>query len=412
MPYLGESTLGESEVFNRTINSGIDGSSKATDQAIAMIKAGKFLTKEDYLKAYTLAERTNDSVIKDALRYLSTGKIKLVYDPDRKVMMSKALPFITFQNGGKYTTYIFMDPYVKAAGDGTYTFKDTVFKDLLVAGMISNLLKTNYSAIKNNTTLKEMLMKLYSQFFVRVINRLATVMSNKQLVDKIKYCTNRFFLENVFTGSAAKINSGSEMASKDTKALSGNELEELQMNYDAADIHSLSKLLQFMSTLSPRLRGLQMREFMQKWMNTYYITQMLSVDTLEYFFFMLMALYYNDSQLVNVRAVDILRESKALGPLHASIARLSHSQLSNMSESVKDLILESRIDRMMFPGDKASDLDLDAMDLRLEYAETEDPIVDEAVEESVPSGYDPLAPVSLYHFEENYRSYMMKRMGD
>jgi hypothetical protein len=142
--YYTESSLGTSAVF-KGINDTATSGNSAMDKALNLIRTAKRLTPTDIEAAYIQVKMITDTLTSEALKAYNDGKVVLLYNSVAAQSTSQALPFMTAKTKTGYTTFVFMDKWIKISRDGVMNLSAPVLRDLLIAATISNGLRNNYN---------------------------------------------------------------------------------------------------------------------------------------------------------------------------------------------------------------------------------------------------------------------------
>ena len=313
-----ESSLGNSEVFKGINEQNPD--RKLSDTAINLIKTAKHLEISDIEAAYISLKQISESLTVAALKAYENGDTVLIFNDNPKLSMSQTLPFITFKRQEKFITYVFMDRFISIGRDGRYNLQSTNLRDLLTGAVIANGLKRNYGLLASNQYLAKTLMSIYTDFLCRIINKNYSIAVDKVLFDSLQYYINRFFLENIFD-MVENENNVIAVASKHFRYIDEMQADALNHNYESINPKKLSELIQLISTLSPRLKSINMSSILTSWINYYFIPSMLAIDNIEYLIFMIICLL-NGNNIININASDIVKETKGIKDFRGEILKL------------------------------------------------------------------------------------------
>ena len=300
-----ESSLLKSEVFV-----GLNDEMKIQEKAVNLIKSAKHLTNEDIEVTYIALKQITDSLTRAALSAFDNGQTVLVYNSVPALSISQAIPFLTFNTKSGYKTYVFVDKYITISREGVMSMQAPVLRDLLIGALVANGLKRDYSKLANSQYMSKITMEIYSDLFMRIINREFSIASKKDDYETLKYWVNRYFLENVF-GTMDSPDNINKLSAAHIKHLDEIQINEIKAKYDGANITSLSALLNLMKEISPRMKNLNLGMFLNDWVNYYYIPSMLACDNIEYLIFMIVTLL-SGNNIINISASDIVKEAKGI----------------------------------------------------------------------------------------------------
>ena len=313
-----ESSLKTSEIFNDLNEKNKD--KDIITRAINLIKNGKHLQIDDIQAAYISIKQISDSFIVAALRAYEMGDTILVFTENSDMALTMTVPFLSFKRQDKYITYVFMNRYITMTREGTYSLQAPNLRDLLSGALIANALKRNYGLLASNQYLAKVLMNIYTQFVTRIINKDYSIAPDKVVFDSLQYYINRFFLEHIFN-----INDSEEsiniISSKHFKYVDEIQAADIKRNYEENEPKKFSELLALISTLSPRLKNINLYTFMSSWINYYFVPSMMAIDNIEYLIFMVLTLL-SGNNIINVHASDIVKETKGIRDLRGELLKL------------------------------------------------------------------------------------------
>jgi hypothetical protein len=313
--YFNESSLATSEIFK-----GINdiSSENQVEKAKRIIKNNEPLTKDDIETVYIQIKQYPNSLSRAALKSFEEEKVVLIYNENRELSVSKALPFITFKMTSGYKTYVFMDNYITRNKDGIINLQAPIFHDLIVGASISNSLKSNYNKLRDNQLLPPLLMNIYAKLVMRILNREYSIAADKILFDSLVYWINKFFIYRVVGIQEEEVES---MLTKHFKYVDDLKYSEIKIQYDNTNPTNVSEFLELVKTISSRMKTLALGIFLSNWINYYYPPATLAIDTIEYLIFMVMSLL-NGNNIVNVMASDMVKETKNIKPIREELLKL------------------------------------------------------------------------------------------
>jgi len=323
MAILGynESTLQNSEIF-KDLNelSNMDQRKKA----IELIKnpATKQLGTEDIEFSLLSVRQYNNSISREAMKQFDAGNTILVYNKNKAMSVSVALPFITLMAGETWKTFVFVDQYVREnPREGTMSIPVPILHDLLVSAWISNRLRTNYRALSDNAFLQKMLTEIYMRFFIHVLNRKYSIKADRATLDTLNYFVSKFFLLQIFKSNEPPENI--ELVAKKTiRSLDDLNIQDIQMRYDKANPNTIGEFINVVKTASPeRMKTLDLGFFMSAWMDTFHQISLLAIDTIEYLIFMILSLK-NSNSLIAMGSRDLVTEVRNINKINEELMKL------------------------------------------------------------------------------------------
>lgn len=317
-----EGKLSDSEIL-KGLNEWNEGSGNQIEKANKIIQTGKKLTVEEIEPAYVQIKQLSHTLTRAALQSFTDGNTILIYtDTKSKAFtMTEALPFIVLKNptDGSYKSYIFMDKYITKSRDGILKLQSQILRDLLEGSFISLKMKTN-DFIGRSQSLQQLLMKMYTNFVYRILNKEYSIGADRIINDTLKYWINRFALEHII-GSKSTPESKESMAKEHFKFIDEMKYADIKKHYDYASPSFISGLLYLISLCSPRMKGLTLRTFASSWISYYHNEAMLAIDTLDYLIFMIICLQ-SGNPLLNTSAGEIVKETKGINIFREELIKL------------------------------------------------------------------------------------------
>jgi hypothetical protein len=314
---FSEAKLTDSEIF-RGLNGWVGDQQKA---AINLINSSKKLTVDDIETSYVQVKQLQHTLSRAALKSWIDGTTILCYNEtlfDTK-RLTEALPFMVFSTGGTLKAYIFTDRYVTKSKDGSLNLRTQALHDLLVGAFISLKMKNN-DIVPSNQILQRLLMKIYTEFVYRILNKEYSVGADKIINDTLRYWTNRFFLTMIL-GSHDSEESKEKISKEHFNFINEMKYGEIKQEYDQASPSSISDLLDLVKTVSNRMNLLSLRTFVSNWVNYYREISMLAIDTLDYLIFMILCLQ-NGNPMFNISATEIVKEAKGINGFREELIKL------------------------------------------------------------------------------------------
>lgn len=313
-----ESTLTKSETF--TDFNTLGGVSQVS-KAMGIIKNVEPLTVDDIETAYVQMKQLSSVLSRQAMRQFDQGDIVLLFNKNVEQRMTDVFPFLTFLvKGSKYTTYIFMDKFMTIDRNEKYHINSSILNDLLISAAVSNGIKANYQRLASNVYFENILTSLYSQLFIRVLNREYSISTDKILSDMLGYWIGKFFLLNIFQTVAG--DAGVEnVLLKEVKYLDELQVNEMKAKYDEAKPTKISELLELIKGSSPRMESLNKASFVNKWMDYFYPRALLAMDNIEYFIFMIIAIL-GGNNIVSIAPSELVKETKNINNFKPELIKL------------------------------------------------------------------------------------------
>ena len=192
-----ESSLGTSEIF-KEINK-TDGAENTLTKATNLCKVGKHLTVNDIEAAYISVKQVSDTLTRASVKAFDSEKVVLIYNDSAAQTITKTLPFITFNmKNGRYVTYVFMKPYITIGRNGILNLQPSILRDLLISATVANGIRTDYSRLAGNITLRDAMTDMYTEFMIRILNREFAIKSDRNTFETLQYWIRKFFMTKIY----------------------------------------------------------------------------------------------------------------------------------------------------------------------------------------------------------------------
>lgn len=289
-------------------------------RAAELITNSRHLKNTDIESSYIAVKQISDSLTRAAIKAYDSGQIVLVYNEIKQKTLSQAIPFLTLKHAGEWTTYLFVDKWVKPDRNNVLTIASPVLWNLLCGAVIARGLKLNYANLTGNPYLTKTLMDLYTQFFTTILNREYQIMVDKPNFEIICYYTNKFFLKQIL-GSIENDENIERLAASHARFADEMALQTARASYDQADPQDFDGIIALVKNCSPRMRTLIPNKFVASWVSYYYAPVTLAIDNIEYLIFMVLCLY-TSSNIANIGASGIVRNYKGINQLRQELLKL------------------------------------------------------------------------------------------
>lgn len=234
-------------------------------------------------------KRTRISPLADiVLEAYERGEIVLLFSKVKKI--PQALPFFTAKVQGQVKSFIFVNNYgtiSKSPINSEQKYLNITMKDLyvLMEGAYVSYKYAVYPAkMKKSLGLMRLCSGIYTSMILRVLNKEYAISMDQDLYSKVSFCVSKFFLKNIWNSDNNEINFSYSIGNirNDVNKADMLLLSEL---FDSKNITNIEELILFIKELSPRLNAINLRYFLQWYINTYKGGAMFSLECLPYFLF-------------------------------------------------------------------------------------------------------------------------------
>lgn len=312
--FLTESTMEDSFIY-KSFNS----SNALIDKMVKYIKTSAPLDVSSIEEQYNQIKKSSLSPLsRKVLEAYDDGRIELLYSRDSKVGIS--VPFIIRKNeNGKIVATIFIASFGVLDSDANLNLPVKQLYCLMESAYIALQLQVNPTTIKKNLSLMKICMSVYVQMFMRIFNKEYALSLSPETFEKASYIIGRFFLERIWEYPTRDLIEG--YATAGFKYISAMDLDILQSEYDAAKIMDIDDMLKFIKKISPRMSDLNTRYFIERYVNTYHGSSILSIDYLPYVFFILVNTILSSFLISQTALNEIIKNTKGINKFYVELAK-------------------------------------------------------------------------------------------
>lgn len=309
-----EASLSDSYVY-RAFNK----SSDASSTIIKAISEGARVDKSYIEEQIIQCKRSRISPLVDTvLSAFENKKIVLIYN--KNVRVSTSLPFVVLTVKGNTAAYIFISDFSSLTKDGeALNIEMKKLYVLMETAYIGLIFYTKPDIFKRSTSLMKMVASIYSGMAMRIFNKEFALSLTKDLYDQVNYCMARFELE-VISG----LNNGLSHSFAASTCLNPNQMiiDMIDKNYTNASITNINELIQFISTLSPKMTKLNFRYYFERWISIYGTGSTMSVDAFPYLYYVILNTLLGGF-LVNVPTMsEIIKNTKGIHLFYSEISKI------------------------------------------------------------------------------------------
>lgn len=312
--FLKESTMEDSFIY-KTFNA----SNALIEKIVKYLKTGVALDSSYFEEQYMQIKKVAISPLtQKVLSAYDNGQIEILFSRDVKIGTS--IPFILRRNNGKIVATIFIASFSSLDKNDNLTIPVKQLYALMESAYVALEMQINPTKIQRNVGIMRICMNIYNQMLLRILNKEYALALDKPLCDKVSYVLNRFFLEKVWEyPSKDLIESYSKLELEYIEEL---DLSLLQQEYDSADIKDVNEMINFIKTISPRLSQLNTRYFIERFVNTYHGSSILSIDYLPYVFFVIINVILGSFLISQAALNDIVKNTKNINKFYVELSKL------------------------------------------------------------------------------------------
>lgn len=245
------------------------------------------------------------------------GDIELLYS--RAVKIGTSMPFIIRRNGNKVVATIFIATFGVIDKENNLSIPVKQLYALMESAYVALQMQKNPTQIQRNVGLMRICASVYTEMFLRILNKMYALTTDRVLHDKASYAITRFFLEKVWEYP----NTGlvESYASADLKYIESLDLDLTKNGYTEAQINDLNDLLLFVKTLSPRMTDLNTRFFIEQYVNTYHGASIMAMDYLPYVFFVIINVLLSSFLISQIALNDLIKNVKGINKFYSELSK-------------------------------------------------------------------------------------------
>ena len=314
--YVCENTMEDSLVY-KTFNQ----ANGVVDKIVKYLSSGVPLDKSYIEDQYAIIRRGAgiSPLSQKVLEAFNNGDIEIIWNNTEKVGV--AMPFIVRRKSdGKVVSTIFINAFATIKDDSILVIPAKQLYGLMEGAYIALKLQTDPVKVMKNAELMMTTASVYTEMMARILNKEYALTLDKVLYDKVCYCIKRFYLECVWEYP----NTGlvSNYASSDLKYIQQFDLDALDATYSKMEIKTITNLLEFVKSLSPRMSDLNLRYYIERFIKTYHGASILSIDYLPYVFFVITNVVMSTFLVSQTALNDIIKNTKNINRFYSELARV------------------------------------------------------------------------------------------
>jgi hypothetical protein len=266
------------------------------------------LLQIDKLKISPLTEKVIDSY--------KIGDIVLLYSNNSKI--PQFFPFIVTKNNGRLIAFVFLSNYGKVI-DNKRSVEKSSYMDIptkdLYALMEGAFVALSYAKsphiFTRNYGLMSTCMQIYVGLFNKILNREYALVMDREAADKASFIVAKFFLERVW--GCENTNVVFQHALNVVSATSPTTMGLLNEEYNTANVENLEDMINLLKTVSPRLAPINLRYFMQCFINQFKASAIFATEVLPYFFFVVQTTMIGSFVVNQTLISDVVKNIKTIG---------------------------------------------------------------------------------------------------
>lgn len=312
--YLKESTMEDSFIYKS-----FNASNGVVEKIVKYLKTAVILDSSFIEEQYMQMKKLSISPLSQkVIQAYDNGDIELLYS--REVKIGTSMPFIIRRNqNGKIVATIFISTFGVVDKDNNMNIPVKQLYALMESAYVALEMQKNPTKIQRNVGLMRICASVYTAMFMRILNKLYALTTDRALHDKASYVITRFFLERVWEYP----NTGliESYATADLHYIEQLDLDLTKQGYDSAQIKDLNDLLLFVKTLSPRMGDLNTRYFIEQYVNTYHGASIMAMDYLPYVFFVIINIILSSFLISQTALNDLIKNIKGINKFYPELSK-------------------------------------------------------------------------------------------
>lgn len=319
MAFFNESTLTDSMIYKMFNNN-----QEMTTRLANALKTGEILPASSISEQLLQIKRTHISPLSDdVIKAFDEGKILLVYN--NKIKVPQGIPFVIMKTANGNKAIIFVSNYGNLSKPDVEGKKylNMSMKDIYVL-MESSFIAYKYyeypASIQKNAGLMKFCCSVYTSMLMRILNKEYALSLDQNLYNSVSFSISKFFLENIWELQNKDLVNA--YASSGLNNINRVDLKLTEDKYETSKIQNISELIAFIQLLSPRLKTLNIRYFVEAYMNTFKPSAIISIDCLPYFIYVMIATFIG-SFIVNQPIInDIIKNTKGSNIFYSELSKI------------------------------------------------------------------------------------------
>lgn len=319
MAYYTEGSLHDTVLF-KTINSG----SKLLTIVNEYMKTGVVITSQHIEEQLIQIQKTRISPLADkVVSAFQKGEIIIVYS--KTVKIPQPLPFMVLKLQGTMKSVVFINNHgslVENTKAGSVMYLNTPMKDLytIMEGAYVALQYGIYPiSITKNLGLMKLSNAIYTQMFMRILNKEYAINMEKEIFDRVSFVISRFFLDNIWESTNKDVNTTYAI----NAIINPNKSDLILVSemYNEAAVTNIEELIAFLKTVTKRLEKCSMRYFTQCWLNMYKSPSLFGMECLPYFLFTTQTALIGSFMVNQPILSDIYKNISGMNTFYAELSK-------------------------------------------------------------------------------------------
>jgi hypothetical protein len=278
-------SLDSTFVFNNLNHDG-----KVSKNILAVLKDGERLTKDDLAEQFLVINKNFKYPLKfKILDEVERGDIVMIYSP-ANIRLPIAIPFFLTKLEGKVVGVVVVDLFgTRQTKTNSINIEAKKLYTLLEAAYFAKLCFYNDKQISTRNTVISNGSVIYANMIVRVFNRKYALNIDKNKMNRMLYFASKFYLINLLGLKNDEMTNNYALKScKEANLLSISEMDSI---FKDEGYENIANFIQEVNKkeLSFNFKDLQVRGFLESYLQMYESTALLALESFPYFLFNILA---------------------------------------------------------------------------------------------------------------------------
>lgn len=282
------------------------------------IRNSTLITKDYIEEQYIQIKKSAVSPLsREVLEAYDDGLIEIRYTTGNS-RLPTAIPYVVRRDGNRIVATIFINAFTSLENDNL-TIPTKNLYVFMESAYIALLLHKYPEKIKRNSSLCKICMTVYTEMVMKILVKEYALTMDRILYDKITFVVSRFFLTKVWGLTDEKVIAA--YAASQLKYATTEDIFMINKEYMDKNINDISDLIVFISSCSNRLKTLNVKYFIEKFISLYHAPALLSLDYLPYLFFVINNVLVG-SFIVSQNALsDIVKSTVGISRYYGEISK-------------------------------------------------------------------------------------------
>lgn len=282
------------------------------------IRNSTVITKDYIEEQYIQIKKSAVSPLsREVLEAYDSGLIEIRYTSG-SARLPTAIPYVVRRDGTKIIATIFINAFTSLENDNLSIPTKNLYV-LMESAYIALLLHKYPDKFRRNSSLCKICMTVYTSMVMKILVKEYALTMDRILYDKITFVVSKFFLSKIWGLTDEKVIVA--YAASQLKYATSDDIIMVNAEYVDKNINDISDLIVFISSCSNRMKSLNVKYFIEKFISLYHAPALLSLDYLPYLFFVISNVLVG-SFIVSQNALsDIVKSAVGISRYYGEISK-------------------------------------------------------------------------------------------